>query len=159
MSKPLPQKPIQHRETCMSVEAILKTKGNNVFTVRPEHSLVDTSSLLSSKKVGVAVVTDAKGKIVGVVSERDIVKSIAQYGKGALEMSVRNIMTSPALTCTVGDNAKKILEIMTDRRIRHLPVVEDGELLGIVSIGDAVNFRLHETQAEVGVLRDYAATR
>lgn len=143
----------------MSVEAILKNKGNNVFTIRPEHSLAETTALLATKKVGVAVVTDAKGKILGVVSERDIIKAIAAYGKGALEMAVRNAMSSPATTCTVADNAKKVLEIMTERRIRHLPVVEGDALIGIVSIGDAVNFRLHETQTEVGVLRDIAVTR
>jgi len=143
----------------MSVEAILKNKGSNVFTIRQEHSLAETATLLSTKKVGVAVVTDAKGKIVGVVSERDIVKALAQYGKGALEMPVRNIMSSPALTCTIADNAKHVLEIMTDRRVRHLPVVDGDELIGIVSIGDAVNFRLQQAQTEMGVLRDYAATR
>jgi len=143
----------------MSVQAILKNKGSNVFTIRPEHSLGEVAVLLANKKVGVAVVTDAKGKILGVVSERDIVKGIAEYGKGALDMAVRNVMSSPAMTCTAADNAKKILEIMTERRVRHLPVVEGDALIGIVSIGDAVNFRLHETQTEVGVLRDIAVAR
>jgi len=143
----------------MSVEAILKAKGNNVFTVRPEHSVTDVAMLLSSKRVGVAVVCDAKGKVQGVISERDIVKSIAQYGKGALEMAVRNLMTTPALTCSQSHSVKHILEVMTEKRIRHLPVVESDELVGIVSIGDAVNRRLKDAQAEVGVLRDMAAVR
>ncbi len=143
----------------MSVDAILKTKGSNVFTIRPEHSVADASTLLAAKKVGVAVVCDSKGTVLGVLSERDIVKALSTYGKGTLDLAVRNIMSSPAVTCALADNAKKILEIMTERRIRHLPVVENGELLGIVSIGDAVNFRLKEAQAEVGVLRDYAVTR
>ncbi|OAN52278.1 CBS domain-containing protein [Paramagnetospirillum marisnigri] len=143
----------------MSVEAILKTKGSNVFTVRPEHSVADAANLLTNKKVGVAVVCDAKGKLVGVLSERDIVKGLSQYGKGALEMAVRNVMSSPVVTCAPGDSVKAIMEVMTERRIRHLPVVEKDELLGIVSIGDAVNFRLHEAQLEMSVLRDFAATR
>lgn len=143
----------------MSVEAILKTKGNLVFTIRPEHSVADAAALLTTKKVGVAVVCDAKGKLQGVLSERDIVKGISQYGKAALEMPVRNVMSSPVVTCAPGDAVKTILGVMTERRIRHLPVVEKDELLGIVSIGDAVNFRLHEAQLEMGVLRDVAATR
>lgn len=143
----------------MSVEAILKTKGSNVFTIRPEHSVSDASALMSAKRVGVAVVCDAKGRIVGVVSERDVVRGIAEYGKGLLDMPVRNIMSSPAVTCAPGDSVKKVLEVMTERRIRHLPVVEGDELIGIVSIGDAVNFRLREAQLETAVLRDFAATR
>jgi CBS domain-containing protein len=143
----------------MSVEAILKTKGSNVFTVRLEHTISEAAALLTTKKVGVAVVCDAKGKLVGVLSERDIVKGISQYGKGALEMAVRNVMSSPVVTCAPGDSVKAIMEVMTERRIRHLPVVENDYLLGIVSIGDAVNFRLHEAQMEMNVLRDFAATR
>ncbi|AVM75859.1 CBS domain-containing protein [Magnetospirillum gryphiswaldense] len=143
----------------MSVEAILKTKGSNVFTIRPEHSVADAAALMSAKKVGVAVVCDAKGTVVGVVSERDIVSGITQFGKGVVDMPVRNIMTSPVLTCGPGDSVKRIMEIMTERRIRHLPVVDGGDLLGMVSIGDAVNFRLREAQMETAVLRDIAVTR
>lgn len=143
----------------MSVETILKNKGTNVFTVRPEHTVAEAAALLTNKKVGVAVVCDAKGKLVGVLSERDIVMGLTQYGKGALEMSVRNVMSSPVVTCAPSDSVKAVMEVMTERRIRHLPVVEKDELLGIVSIGDAVNFRLHEAQLEMNVLRDFAATR
>jgi len=143
----------------MSVEAILKTKGSNVFTIRPEHSVADAAALMSAKKVGVAVVCDTKGMVVGVVSERDIVSGITQFGKGVVDMPVRNIMTSPVLTCGPGDSVKRIMEIMTERRIRHLPVVDGGDLLGMVSIGDAVNFRLREAQMETAVLRDIAVTR
>ena len=143
----------------MSVEAILKSKGSNVFTIRPEHAVADAAALMTTKRVGVAVVCDAKGVVVGVVSERDNVAGITQFGKGVVDMPVRNVMTSPVLTCAPGDSVKRIMETMTERRIRHLPVVERGELLGIVSIGDAVNFRLRETQLETAVLRDIAVTR
>ncbi|KAF0224959.1 MAG: hypothetical protein FD176_768 [Rhodospirillaceae bacterium] len=143
----------------MSVEAILKTKGSNVFTIRPEHSVADAAALMSAKKVGVAVVCDTKGTVVGMVSERDIVSGLTQFGKGVVDMPVRNIMTSPVLTCGPGDSVKRIMEIMTERRIRHLPVVDGGDLLGMVSIGDAVNFRLREAQMETAVLRDIAVTR
>lgn len=143
----------------MSVEAILKNKGCNVFTIRPEHSVADAAALMSSKRVGVAVVCDAKGRLMGVVSERDIVSGVTQYGKGLMDMPVRNIMSSPVVTCGPGDSVKKIMEVMTERRIRHLPVVDGDELLGMVSIGDAVNFRLNEAQMETAVLRDFAAAR
>ncbi|MCA1909883.1 MAG: CBS domain-containing protein [Magnetospirillum sp.] len=143
----------------MSVEAILKNKGSNVFTIRPEHAVSDAAALMSAKKVGVAVVCDAKGTLVGVVSERDIVSGITQFGKGVIDMPVRNIMSSPVLSCGPTDSVKHIMEIMTERRIRHLPVVDKGELLGMVSIGDAVNFRLREAQMESAVLRDIAVTR
>jgi len=143
----------------MSVAAILDIKGHNIFTIRPDHSVADAAALLSGKKVGVAVVCDATGGLLGVLSERDIVHGISQYGKAAIDMPVRNIMSSPVVTCSPTDSAKGILVVMTERRIRHLPVVADGQLLGIVSIGDAVSYRLRETQLEVGVLRDFAVTR
>jgi CBS domain-containing protein len=143
----------------MSVEAILKSKGRNVFTIRPEHSIAEAAALMTAKRVGVAVVCDTKGRVTGVVSERDIVGGITQYGKGIVDMPVRNIMSSPVLTCELGDTVKRILELMTERRVRHLPVMAEGELVGIVSIGDAVSYRLKEAQMEVGVLRDFAATR
>lgn len=143
----------------MSVEAILKHKGNDVYTIRPEHTVADTSALLVDKRVGAALVCDAKGKLVGLVSERDVVKGVVKFGKGALEMPVRNVMSAPVQTCAPADSVKKVMEIMNERHIRHLPVVDNGELLGMVSIRDAVDFRLRETQLEMGVLRDFAATR
>lgn len=143
----------------MSVEAILKTKGSTVFTIRPEHSVSDAAALMSAKKVGVAMVCDAKGRLQGVISERDIVAGITQYGKGLLDMPVRNIMSSPVVTCSPVDSVKSILEIMTKRRIRHLPVVDGEDILGIVSIGDAVNYRLTQSEMEKAVLRDFAVAR
>lgn len=143
----------------MSVETIIKAKGGNVFSIRPEHSVSDAAALMSSKKVGVALVCDGKGRLQGVVSERDIVSGITQYGKGLLDMPVRNIMSSPVVTCSPSDSVKAIMETMTRRRIRHLPVVDGDDILGIVSIGDAVNYRLNEAEMEKAVLRDFAVTR
>ncbi len=143
----------------MSVETILKTKGSTVYSVRPEHAVSDAAALMSVKKVGVALVCDGKGRLHGVISERDIVNGITQFGKGLLDMPVRNIMTSPVVTCTPADTAKGILEVMTKRRIRHLPVVDGDDILGIVSIGDAVNYRLNEAEMEKAVLRDFAVAR
>lgn len=143
----------------MSVESILKTKGSNVFALRPEHTVSETAKLVSNKKIGAVVVCDAEGRILGMVSERDIVAAVAVYGKGALDMPIRNIMASPVVTCSPSESVKKVLEVMTERRIRHLPVVEGSRLIGIVSIGDAVSYRLRERQVEVDVLRDIAVAR
>lgn len=143
----------------MSVDLILKSKGSNVFAIRPEHSVSDAAALMSNKRVGVAIVCDAKGRLQGVISERDIVAGITQYGKGVLDMPVRNIMSSPVVTCTPQDTVKGIMETMTKRRIRHLPVVDGDDVVGIVSIGDAVNYRLHEAEVEKAVLRDFAVLR
>lgn len=143
----------------MPVEKILETKGRNVFTIRPEHTVAEAAQLMSVKKVGVAVVTDSKGHIAGILSERDIVAGMTQFGKSVVDMPVRNLMTSLVATCKPSDSVKSVMETMTTRRVRHLPVVENDELVGIVSIGDAVNYRLKEAQLEMGVLRDFAATR
>jgi CBS domain-containing protein len=143
----------------MSVKTIIKSKGSNVFSIRPEHSVADAAALMSTKKVGVAIVCDAKGRLHGVVSERDIVAGITQYGKGLLDMPVRNIMSSPVVTCMPDDSIKSVMEVMTTRRIRHLPVLEDDEVVGIVSIGDVVKHRLSEAEMERAVLRDFAVTR
>ncbi len=143
----------------MTVEAILRSKGNAVFTIRPENSAGEAAALMSSRRVGVAVVCDVRGQVIGVVSERDIVAGISQFGKGIVDIPVRNLMSSPVVTCAPSDPAKKVLEVMSERRIRHLPVVERGELIGLVSIGDAVSYRLRQTQLEAAVLRDFAAVR
>ncbi len=143
----------------MSVSSILKSKGSAVFTVRPDHTLAYVATILSTKNVGVVVVCDAKGQVVGLVSERDIVRGIASYGKEGHDMPVRSIMSSPVLACSPTDTVKHILQVMTESRVRHLPVMEHGDLIGIVSIGDAVNHRLMESQEEMGVLRDFAVIR
>lgn len=143
----------------MSVAVILKTKGANVFSVRPEHSIIDTSKLMANERVGVAVVCDPKGKVVGLIAEGDVVRAIAIYGKAAHDMPVRNFMSSPPITCRLGDSAKDVLRVMNDRRVRHLPVMDGDILAGIVSIGDVVNFRLIQSQEEMGVLRDFAVIR
>lgn len=143
----------------MSVESILKAKGGSLYSIRPEHSVSDAAALMSAKRVGVAVVCDGKGRLLGVVSERDIVIGITRYGKGLLDMPVRNIMSSPVVTCRPTDAVKSIMETMTVRRIRHLPVVDGDDILGIVSIGDVVHHRLTEAEMEKAVLRDYAVTR
>lgn len=143
----------------MSVKSILAKKGCNVITILPEHIVNDAAKLLTEHNIGAMVVCNTKDQLEGVLSERDLVRGIAKYGTVALTMPVRNLMTTTVITCKSTDSIKDIMKIMTKRRIRHLPVLEDERLVGIVSIGDIVSFRLHETQMEVGVLRDYVISR
>ncbi len=143
----------------MSVESILKKKGRNVFTIRPEHSVTDAATLMTSKKIGALPVCDGKGKLVGPLSERDILRGMAQFIKGVHDMPVRNLMSSPVFTCQPKDSVKKLQDMMTSKNIRHLPVVEDGELVGVISIRDLIDQRRREAELEVGVLRDVALAR
>ena len=143
----------------MTVDTILKRKTGSLYTIRPEHAVGEAASLMSTKKVGALVVCDAHGRIVGMLSERDVVTALAQYAKGAYDMPVRNVMSSPVITCGLSDSVKRIMETMNERHIRHLPVVDGNELIGIISIRDLVDHRLRETQLEAAVLRDFAVTR
>ena len=139
----------------MDVRAILKAKGSEVATVRPGITIAAAVAELSERMIGALVVTDDGGALVGIVSERDIVRGLAGQGAAFLDCTVETCMASPVETCAPGDGDREILALMTDRRFRHLPVVEDGRLIGIVSIGDVVKSRLDGAIAEADALRDY----
>lgn len=140
----------------MTVEKILKHKGAEVFAVRPEHTVAEAAQLLTNRRIGVALVCDG-GACVGVLSERDIVLGLAKHKGAALTMPVRALMSSPVVTCDPRDRVKDVMSVMTERRIRHLPVVAENSLVGMVSIGDVIKHRLAEKQLEAAVMRDYAA--
>ena len=139
----------------MHVAEILKVKGTEVVTTRAEETVAATARLLTSKSIGAVVVTDPRGGVVGIISERDIVRGVAHHGDKALEMKVGDLMTSDVLSCKPGDNLNEIMSTMTMHRVRHLPVMEAGRLKGIISIRDVVKTRLEEAQMEVDALRDY----
>lgn len=143
----------------MTIEAILKNKGRNVFTLRPECNVGDAATLLSSKHIGAVVICDSKGRIMGMLSERDLVRGMSEYGKSIYDMPVRNLMSSPVTTCSPKDSVKSMTGLMNAKRFRHLPVVEGDELVGIVSIGDLVNARISSAEMEVSVLKEIAAAR
>ncbi len=143
----------------MLVSQILKNKGSVVVTTGPDETVGALTRLFRSKRIGAAVVVDGWGKVAGIISERDIVYGIAVHGAGALKMRVDELMTTTVLTCEPGDDIKHLMSVMTHRRVRHLTVMENGKLCGIVSIGDVVKPRLEETELEVNVLRDYARAR
>lgn len=138
----------------MNVATILKAKGYNVVTASPGMTLAEAARLLSEKRIGALVIMQGR-QMLGILSERDIVKTVAYAGAEALERSVRDVMTSRVVTCSLNDSVDELMDEMTDRRFRHLPVVEDGELVGIVSIGDVVKHRIAETIMESEALRFY----
>jgi CBS domain-containing protein len=139
----------------MYVRDILSTKGGRVTTIKPDAKISATSKLLSQHRIGAVLVTDAADEIVGIISERDIVRGLASHGGSVAELSVTDLMTRDVRTCGLGDTIADIMGIMTTLRVRHLPVLDDGKLAGIVSIGDVVKYRLDEAKLEVESLRDY----
>ena len=143
------------REAMMDVRGILRAKGSEVATVPPGTTIAAAVAALAGRMIGALVVIDEDGALVGIVSERDIVRGLAEQGAAFLDCLVETCMASPVETCAPGDSDREILALMTDRRFRHLPVVEDGRLIGIVSIGDVVKSRIDGVMAEADALRDY----
>lgn len=142
----------------MTVAMILKSKGSHVETVRPDASLQDVVERLAKRRIGAVLVTNASGGILGIVSERDVVFALGNGGGIALQRLAEDVMTRDLVTCTREDRAEDLMEMMTKGRFRHVPVVEDGKLLGIVSIGDVVKRRIEDTDSERAAMRDYIAS-
>ncbi len=143
----------------MIVSAILKQKGADVETAHPEVSVAKAARRLTEKGIGSLVVCDTQGKVVGILSERDIIKGISTHGQAVFGLPIKSIMTAGIISCTPDDQLKHIMSVMTSRRVRHVPVMANHRLVGIVSIGDVVKSRLGQTELEVDVLRDHARMR
>jgi len=140
----------------MNVQSILGHKGNEVATIAQTATLRDATDLLTRRRIGALVVSGDGQAINGILSERDIVIRIAAGGLDALTSTVGSVMSTDVVTCACGDGVDRLMELMTERRIRHLPVVDDrGLLAGIVSIGDVVKARLAELELENRALADY----
>jgi CBS domain-containing protein len=142
----------------MIVSTILAAKGNDVVTIEPTATLAEASRLLAQHRIGAVVVTGAGARIVGIVSERDIVRALAAQGGQALELPLTEVMTRKVVTCTRADTIADLMERMTGGKFRHLPVVEEETLVGIISIGDVVKMRVMEMEHEQNALRDYIQT-
>jgi len=140
----------------MKVAEILKQKGQDVISVRPSETIATLSHRLRLARIGAMVVLGDGGALVGIISERDIVHAIAEHGARALEMTVADLMIHRVITCTPDDSVTRISRLMTENRIRHLPVVDQGKVAGVVSVGDVVKNRLEEMSLEASVLRDIA---
>jgi CBS domain-containing protein len=139
----------------MTVTAILKQKGSEtVETIRPEAPLSQCVALLAERRIGALVVSEDGVRISGIVSERDVVRALARQGRSVLEEPVSTVMTRDVQTCAMDERATHLLRRMTMGRFRHLPVVENGALTGLISIGDVVKFRIAEIEMEKGALED-----
>ena len=141
----------------MLVSQILKEKGDLVFTASPADSVAAVAALLVSRKVGAMVVLDDKHDVAGIVSERDIVRIVAEQGADGLAQPISACMTRDVVFAAPSEAVDELMSRMTDRRIRHLPVCRDGKLIGIVSIGDLVKRKIDETVAEAETLKAYIA--
>jgi CBS domain-containing protein len=141
----------------MNVETILRNKGNWVATVRPDATLAEAVDMLNRERIGALVVSEDGESVYGVLSERDIVIALAEYGEDLLSRPVNAVMTHNVVTCDPSDTVGELMAEMTNRRIRHFPVVADGRLRGIVSIGDLVKSRLDEIEFEASSMRSFIA--
>jgi len=142
----------------MTVARILAEKGREVFTTQPHRTLKEVIELLAAKGVGAVVVADASMSVLGILSERDVVRVIAQHGAAALDDQVSRYMTPKVTTVTRDSTIDHVMQTMTEGRFRHVPVVEDGRLIGIVSIGDVVKRHVNAIDSERQALREYIAT-
>lgn len=141
----------------MNVEQLLSGKGREVISVQPHRTLTDAIRTLSEKRIGAVVVMGDDGALVGILSERDIIRALGENGAAALESAVSRSMTSKVVTCRPQTSVDELMEIMTTGRFRHVPVVENGRVTGLVSIGDVVKHRVAAIEAESQAMRDYIA--
>lgn len=141
----------------MNVEIILKAKGHEVATTKPDATLAAVAGDLVARKIGALVVSTDGDSVDGIISERDIVRAIAEAGAAALEKPVSSAMTRDVFTCSRKDSVQELMSTMSQKRIRHLPVTEDGKLCGMISIGDVVKFRIEEVEYEAEALRGFIA--
>lgn len=141
----------------MTVAAILKHKGRNVHTLDPGTTIMDAAKMLNSEKVGAVVVSTDGSRIEGILSERDIVTALARSGPKILDDIISTIMTEKVRTCHLDDRALTVMTMMTEHRIRHVPVTENDVMVGLVSIGDIVKRRLEEIESDASAMRDYIA--
>ncbi len=143
----------------MLIADVLKEKGSRVFTVRAADTVMSAAQQLSQHRVGALMVEDARLHTIGIFSERDLVNAVARHGSAALDYHVSHLMSSPLITCKPSDRVDAALATITLRKIRHLPVMDNDRLVGLVSIGDLVKHRLDEKELESNVLREIARLR
>lgn len=142
----------------MTVKAILSKKGRDVATVDPNTDLMSAAKQLSERRIGALVVLGVDNRIGGIISERDIIHALAERGTAALSEPVSKVMTRKVASCTENDTIPAIMERMTSGKFRHVPVIEQDRLVGIISIGDVVKHRIEEIEHETEALKDYILT-
>jgi CBS domain-containing protein len=136
---------------------IIASKGAAVVTASSDATIADVVRVLKDKRIGAIVISSEDDQIDGIISERDITRGLADHGAALLDKKVRELMTSEVVTCGPDDGVEKLMQDMTSGRFRHMPVVQNGRLMGIISIGDVVKHRLHELETEAHMLQDYIA--
>lgn len=141
----------------MTVASILSGKGGKVVTGSPGNSLETISSILAQHKIGAIVILEADGKVCGIASERDVVRQIAGQGVAALASPVSSCMTKKVISCTPESTVDQVMGTMSEGKFRHLPVIKDGELVGIISIGDVVKRKIEQAEREAEDLKQYIA--
>ncbi|MBA3896807.1 MAG: CBS domain-containing protein [Sphingomonadaceae bacterium] len=141
----------------MTIRAIIDGKGHEVISVGSDAKVSEAVAFFAERRIGAVPVIDG-GKVVGIFSERDVIYSLAKNGPAALDARVGDVMTRPALTVEPGQHVIAALSLMTRRRVRHLPVVEDGAVIGFVSIGDLVKYRIDKIESEAAALREYISS-
>ncbi|PKA39406.1 CBS domain-containing protein [Rhizobium sullae] len=140
-----------------TVKAILDLKGRNVVTAGQNTTAGEAAKVLSSRKIGAVVIVGVEGRIAGIFTERDLVNAVAKFGKDCLDQPVVSLMTSRVFRCHEDTTVNELMELMTSRRFRHLPVETNGKLVGIVSIGDVVKTRIAEVEREAEEIKAYIA--
>jgi signal-transduction protein with cAMP-binding, CBS, and nucleotidyltransferase domain len=148
----------QDEEVQMTIARILAVKGRNVITTQPRCTLTEVTKVLAERGIGAIIVTGPDGEVLGILSERDIVRAVVHDGLAALESSVSKYMTAKVVTTTEEMSVHGLMAEMTRGRFRHIPVVKHGRLIGLVSIGDVVKYRLEEIERERQALHEYIAT-
>lgn len=142
----------------MNVKTILAHKGGTIIGIEPTADLAAAAKLLSTHRIGAVLIRGAGGRLAGILSERDIVRAISEHGAAALALPVGQVMTRNVTTCGEGDSIADIMERMTAGKFRHMPVMTDGQVVGLVSIGDVVKQRVEEIERDAEALRDYIQT-
>jgi len=142
----------------MQVETILQTKGSEVVTLPLDGTLADAVEALNTHNIGAVVVLGSTGGIAGILSERDIVRQLGRRRAEALSLPIAECMSKSVITCTPETEIADVMERMTNRRVRHMPVIEDGAMVGLISIGDVVKRKIEEAEQEASALRDYIAS-
>ncbi|WP_338467216.1 CBS domain-containing protein [Novosphingobium sp. ZN18A2] len=139
----------------MTIARLIADRSSDVWSCHADDSVADAVAILATKRIGALPVRDGNEDVAGIFSERDVLYSLKQHGADALGMKVRDTMTAPAVTIAPETPVLEALALMTRRRIRHLPVIENGRMTGFVSIGDLVKYRIDHIEAEASALRDY----
>jgi len=142
----------------MIIADLLRQKSNDIFKIKTNDSIADAAIALTDRKIGALLVEDDSGKIAGIISERDIVGGMGPHGADLHDVPVSELMTTGLVKCAPGDTVLEAMALMTDRRIRHLPVFDGDELVGLISVGDLVKCRISEVQAEAEAMRQYISS-